>query len=586
MADIIRADDALISTDVDRLIKIISERKKLSFFDLQRLSGIKSKNDLETWVRVLEDEGYVKVQYGITGTYVIWAGGNYTAPQESHEEKAPEEPAFKDMPEEPAYSQSDVQEEREDLTPEELLEEYVRMKRSGTEPEKDDAVKDNIMKKLLEEEREEKHAEESEPEPAEMASESEEEPSYSVTHEDEAKEHELTPASLAEQDSFEPTARVPFREERVPARKSVYTSDVRDLIAAYMEEIREEKAKLESLKRKKEVFYREEMVSLEKKAEGELLSFMDTVLEHENKLLELREGVLQLPEKVDRAAEIQQELRVLSAEGKEGLRDTKKKVDDLSAEMKFAERELRAKIADLRLSVEDGEKKVDALENLKESIGSRSEKAAASVDAARVKIDELMEMLTTLEDYLKETKNTKAEVEVGVAALKIELEKKQADVVALETELDEVSKISAWAREYVNDYDGKIAEIESYVRKSDEDMVLLKEAAESRYIKKYLGELESLSDRYEDGLSHAVKTEKEIDGEMDQAKERITHLIKESHKLINKVGEEVEKSPDYDEIKKRAENRNARIRKTVEEKVAEKSGLSDAIRKKKKNGKK
>jgi chromosome segregation ATPase len=134
----------------------------------------------------------------------------------------------------------------------------------------------------------------------------------------------------------------------------------------------------------------------------------------------------------------------------------------------------------------------------------------------------------------------------------------------------------------LNDYESKISEIEEHVKKGDEEIAKLKEAAEAKYIHKYLSELESIGGQYKSSLSHIIKTDKEIEAEMEKAKDRISELLSSSQKIVRRVGEQVDKSPDYDTVRKRVEERTARLKKTVEEKAREKGNLSDEIKKKKK----
>ena len=66
--------DALISTDVDKLIRAISAKGKADIQTLHKETGI-DKKMIDKWVRVLEDEGYVKLEYRFMNTLVTWMGG-------------------------------------------------------------------------------------------------------------------------------------------------------------------------------------------------------------------------------------------------------------------------------------------------------------------------------------------------------------------------------------------------------------------------------------------------------------------------------------------------------------------------------
>ncbi len=64
-------DEPLIITEVDRLITTISEHKRITLEDLQRICKI-DKKSTDKWVRVLEDEGYVNIEYKLGATYIVW----------------------------------------------------------------------------------------------------------------------------------------------------------------------------------------------------------------------------------------------------------------------------------------------------------------------------------------------------------------------------------------------------------------------------------------------------------------------------------------------------------------------------------
>jgi len=599
--DTIRTDDALISTDVDKLMRIISEKKKLSLGELHRLSGMKSKNALETWVKVLEDEGYVRMEYGLMGTYVRWVGMTYHPPSPEKTiaetkimkvEKYEEEPSFTVSDEDETNEEFTVEDpivetkEDDDLSPEELLERYVKRKRTVDVDEEDEDVKDNILQNINEdentyEEKDETEEPEDEFTPATIAEEESIEPAVLEEKDEKEEVHEIESDEITEPEYSVEDEEPEEIPEEVSGPRSVYDGDVKDLISAYMEEIKDEKQKLGQLKKQKEMFYKDELSSLERKAEGELVSFMDYVLKHENKLLEVKEGVLDLPEKIQDAVKLQDELDRLRIEGKKSLSETKRKVSDFVENMKSSEKQVKDRIANLRSSVEESEKKVDALERLSESVDGRSEKVLSSMETIRNKMTELNDRMVSLEQYISESKNMKTEIEGEMEQLRSDIKQKEDDITGMETELAEVAKLSVWVKEYLNDYDSKIAEIDDYVKKSDQEIASLKAAAEAKYIRKYLGELESISERYSESLAHAVTTEKELDDEIEKSKHRIAEIIKESQKLMRKVGGEVENAPDYDAVKKKITTKSTKIKKTVEEKSNEKDSLAEIIKKKK-----
>ncbi|MFA6531091.1 MAG: hypothetical protein WCT31_05130, partial [Candidatus Micrarchaeia archaeon] len=143
-------DDALISTDVDKLIKAISSKKSVELGELVRETGIGRKN-VDKWIHVLEEEGYVHIDYKFTQTYVSWAA---EAPEEksknsSREERSkPEVFEAKEEPkEEPSEMPSSIYDDGEEpVTPfSELTPAEPESLFSTTKEDEEDKVKKKVL---------------------------------------------------------------------------------------------------------------------------------------------------------------------------------------------------------------------------------------------------------------------------------------------------------------------------------------------------------------------------------------------------------------------------------------------------------
>ncbi|MBI4399365.1 hypothetical protein HY570_01325 [Candidatus Micrarchaeota archaeon] len=66
-------DDALISTGVDSLIKLVHSVKKVELSDAALKLGIPAET-IEEWAHILEDEGILKIEYKLTKVYLAWVG--------------------------------------------------------------------------------------------------------------------------------------------------------------------------------------------------------------------------------------------------------------------------------------------------------------------------------------------------------------------------------------------------------------------------------------------------------------------------------------------------------------------------------
>lgn len=67
------ADEGLISTGVDKLIKLVYTRKRILIKDAARELAI-SQTIIEEWARVLEEEGILRIEYQLTNVFLVWTG--------------------------------------------------------------------------------------------------------------------------------------------------------------------------------------------------------------------------------------------------------------------------------------------------------------------------------------------------------------------------------------------------------------------------------------------------------------------------------------------------------------------------------
>jgi chromosome segregation ATPase len=72
--------DELISTGVDQLINVVFNKKRVKLEDVANELGI-SQNVIQEWVKILEDEGLVKMEYSFTTPYLVWAGQDFKEPE-------------------------------------------------------------------------------------------------------------------------------------------------------------------------------------------------------------------------------------------------------------------------------------------------------------------------------------------------------------------------------------------------------------------------------------------------------------------------------------------------------------------------
>ena len=568
----ITVDEPLVSTDVDGLIRTVAERRKITLSELQQVCRIDKKN-LDKWIRVLEDEGYISIEYGLRGTNIIWKGKEEYGPEPAGapvREEAPAQAKEQDAPTEPEEAEKPA-EAGEEPEPEELLSQYLARKREGGAVSfKETATDAGTTKAETTDEPDVFSVKEIKPEPATTSPEPEPAPE---PVEAEAAEDE-TEAADDESAGPEPVAeQAPAVRE--PMRKPVTSVDTRELVNAYMDEINREKAKIEDLKKEKERLYRDKFATVEGKLEADVVTLTEVILDKQGKIAELKERVLELPDKVDELEKLQEQLNKLREEGRGALERTGQKVDAFLAGMESSKGEINGKIDVLNSTITQEKDKVRELERLEASVDARLSRLQSATEAVKLQIDELNEAMTGLRGDITQTADMRAEVAVLSAALRETVAKHGEDLSSLQGELEGIARIEHWVKEYISDYEKKIEGIEQYVGHSQDELAELKESAETLYMNKYLGELHDITEEYQSELGDAVMKERDIEQKMAASKSRISDLIKDSQDMIRKLRSEPSPARDFGTMSALVKERTSKIKATLDEKEQERMKLAE-----------
>ena len=66
-------DEGMITTGIDKFIRLLYEKKRIELGDASRQLSIPS-DTVEYWSYVLEGNGLVKINYTLTAVYIEWVG--------------------------------------------------------------------------------------------------------------------------------------------------------------------------------------------------------------------------------------------------------------------------------------------------------------------------------------------------------------------------------------------------------------------------------------------------------------------------------------------------------------------------------
>jgi chromosome segregation ATPase len=591
--DKITVDEPLISTDVDSLIRTLSERRRMSLEDLKHSCKIDTKT-MEKWLAVLEDEGYINVEYGIRGTFVNWIGlgmesnsDNYVvdaAPNvvrnEMPKQKEPAEPAKEQIseppsqvPESPAVEDSiDTSIVSEDTIPQKMeevpeikpAEEYVEPIDADESPEPEELLSEYLARKKekgsidIDNLRAAILTKLDKEDPAPVDAPMENEPEVAVEEETEIE-------SESEPDPEPPRA----------VREQV---DVRELMNAYLSEINSEKEAIEALRREKETIYQDKFNVIEGKMQSDVAVLSEKIIEKQSRIAELKERVLELPDKVDDLNRLQNEMDRLKKEGRMALERTKRKADEFIGNITSSRSTIEERIGSVTSIMDNQFNKVQEFEGLTASLDAKTVQMRAAMENAQIQVQEIQSTVDTLKSDLALVEQMKTEIYAMTDAIRTTVANCGEELSALEAELEGIEKMEHWVQEYVRDYETKVDEIEAYISRSDDDLAELKSASEAIYMKEYLEQLESLTEDYQNALAETVSREQDIDEKISVSKSRITELVRESQDMIRKVKSGMSTSVDYNNLLASIKQRTSKIKAVVAEKQSERSSLNEDTR--------
>ncbi|MDO8553226.1 MAG: hypothetical protein Q7S22_00325 [Candidatus Micrarchaeota archaeon] len=553
-------DDALISTDVDRLIRIISSKRTLDISELQKSTGIERRT-MDKWLKVLEDEGYVKMDYRITNTYIMWLGYGKT---EEDSEIVDAEPVDKDTYATNTIVTTQPPELKSEIVPTLPSSNETFKQNEPTTPEiKDKQDMEEIKEHIIEEIKNDEE----------------------VITDDQVNESELPTAEPISEPQVmqKPEIKILDKYERKEEK-----TKMRNMVSSYLEEIGRQKTEIANLKQKKEIIYTNRYADIESRVEAELATVTERILEKENRILELKERVLELPDKVEELEKMHEAITKVEADGKEVIKRTRNKVENLITELNEAENYVRSHVEETRGTIEAQNKKLDDISNIEQALDTRMEKIKETLNITSEKLQEMTATMQGMFGELQDASRMKTEVAEIANNLRGSMDQREEELVSLEDELSDIRKVEEWVKEYLKDYEQKIDEVEEYIRGSDEEMNKLREASEKEYIKKYVRELQDLTNIYEQEMDGAARDEKDIERKIIESKRRLEELVGESKDMLSKLMKETSDVEDFSSVNLRARNKIANIRGIINEKEKERDRLSEdskAVKEKRKNTK-
>ena len=613
--DRVTVDDALIITDIDKVIKALTINKRVSITQLQKITGME-RATIEKWIGALEDEGYVRVEHRITDKEVIWLNtAEVSAPVE--ERKSYSKPVEKQLepkgqiikpPIDPALL-SDIESEEEITPVESNTKSYLDTPEDESAKERvnsiikkledeEVSVKDGTVIQSTEDEINNEAAEVNEIDESKTSNELVETKNAKTIFSDFSKDEHSPYVSRENEESGKEeeksdrkksgTSVISGLKEKIS--QSIYQEDgrkgkVRQTINKYMADINRQKSEIEALKREKERIYREDYLTLESRADADITTLTEKILEKEGRVLELKERILELPVKMEEVEKMRKSLTQIEQEGRKILSGVSERANKFLDEMRRSESDIVKRIEESRAVVEKSHQKLGELRELSLVADRRVEELRARTTEIDLQIDELNKAMRDMLTELEEATEMKVEITEIENRVRNAVDKKEEELDALLNDIGEIKKLEQWVGEYLSDYEKKVDEIEVYANGSEAELDKLRELAEADHLKKYLRSLEQVTRDYQTEMGGVIEEQQSVDYRIEEAKARLNNLISESQNLIKKLQRETTSMEEFGGAAGKAKERLEGIRKTVEEKEKERDRLKEDTNKAKKKRK-
>ncbi len=577
------ADDALISTDIDSLIKYLSAKKRIDVGTLARELGMKP-DIVRKWVAILEDEGYVRVDYHLLNEYVSWTGEDRTSVEQEIQEALPKKEEKKEKPD---FSQNEyVPKEPVQQKPEEKKEEKENLfKQAEFKPEPEAFKADERVERIMERLGEKSDKPEKKSKPAEEATRNiissfkEERSDKDVEREEEILKETMAEARKGREPA--PSAKVSVssaksraqetaeREERAQKEKEgEEIASLKRSLSEYMDEIKVQKDEIEKLKAAREKLLAEAYLPLESRFKSAFDSITERLLEKEGKIIEMKERVMELPGKIGEIGKVEAALRRIREEGRRSLAANRDEMARLARGLKDEDSRLKEEISSIEKDAKARKAEVLDITHTLTELEAREGGIKKSLEELNRQLAEINEGVAASYGTLSQLTQTRGELSRRLENIKITLDSRANEASASYAKLQDVKKAESIIGEYLDDYQKKIAGIEDYARQSEKELGKLKEFAEVKYMKGYLKELDSISSNYEQELEAVGAQEKSIDERLAEAKDSLNTLLKDSRNLVKSL-EKKTSGKDFEKLASEVKARQEQMVATVKEKSME-----------------
>lgn len=375
--------------------------------------------------------------------------------------------------------------------------------------------------------------------------------------------------------SFEKAAFIPQIKPMPMPKKDAALERFSGKLAAHMARISAKAKEIERIKLEKRRLLHEVYAPLQSKVQGELEDISDRILDHEKRLLELREHVAGLPGQVADISGRHEKMASLAHEMQKAYDETTNMTEEALKAVLEAKETAEIKAGEIRSMALEQDTALSSLKGEFARLSDMEKEAEEKIAEAQSEIDHQQQALSLAGENLSAISGKKKEMAQQISEVKRGIETQNSSLAELDSHLERLGRVAQYVNESRSDYEKKMQQLAEYVSKGESEYAALREDVEANFIRKFLKHLRSVSESYEFELSQAKQSEMEIDREIEKAKGELGALIEEGKRLAQLHEMQLEDS----ETAPSAGGQEMKMLASIGSSLKEQSRIRDYIRK-------
>lgn len=561
---VMRLEDMLISTDVDKIISALREKKRVQLGELANELGMQ-KPAVKKWADVLESQGMIRIEHKLTREYLIWAdasdstGSNYKGAEKKDSVQAT--PLDLSVVEQSAIStprsiqqpvvEQAPEQERAKTDQERLIEEMERARKNEerirSAISKPEISHSKLAKPEIAREEEPAIPQEETIEQAQEEQEIEPEPEMRAPSRIKSREKTKAKGKVAAQAKKPKNAQtreivIEVKKPRVVlgvskpkpaeiekkaqvAKPEKQVVSLAEMLSSQMEKIRGQEEKINALKEEKASLLVEHLEPIERKLQSEIDTVSDKLTEKQRIILELEQKASQIPSVVEGIDQKNAKVAEVEEEARNALDNARIELEDILSELEGIRTVAEDRIDEIEKNSAMANSKLESVRKSHSNITKLIESANESLESTRASIEEQISRMEEIENEMDSLEQYKAGLEADIDKAQKSLERQKNLARVLSEHSHTISAVDDWAKRQFEEYEKQVEDLTELTESNERDFAALRESVETSFVRRYVSELSGILKRHEYEIGQALEAEKSIDRRMEEEKEKLRALI-------------------------------------------------------------